>query len=501
MSQKIFQNETMASQRRVYFTAVADGSGDLDQDTPLTDATVGLFSVSLSKAGAASYQPFIGTTPIRGTTSPVATATSYTTATTSPASTEVGDLIIFFVWLTGTSMPTHTPNQADAVVFSTALSDGADNGRLTVGYRVATSAGAVAYTPFTSGGGSGAVASVTACVVLKAGFYDLTGITGSGSANTGTTAPNPPSVTLNQRKIVFAIGGWQLASSLDNTATPPSGYTSAVSLSGSNQTDFAAAYRLFGEPVATAEDPGTFTDTQTPNGTVGGSLAIKIVNPPNVVEVDAADQPGLFYLQLDESDSDTVPALIATVTSTNPGGNNVMKRRNIHVRIEASAGGVAPTAEEIADEIETRTLDVNVVSMETDTVDANALATDAVTEIANAIDSPTVEEIADEIETRTLDVNVVTIDPGAVSDIQGDILDELIDIGGLLHRNATVDNVVRSGGSLVSARLRIFANAAALAAAVVGAADDANGEIRRYAITGTVDGNGRMSSFKATQVL
>lgn len=72
-----------------------------------------------------------------------------------------------------------------------------------------------------------------------------------------------------------------------------------------------------------------------------------------------------------------------------------------------SAGGSAPTVEEIGDELETRSLTVGTI--ETDAIDANAIKADAVTKIQTGL----ADAIADEVETRTVSANVVEINGNA----------------------------------------------------------------------------------------
>ncbi len=79
---------------------------------------------------------------------------------------------------------------------------------------------------------------------------------------------------------------------------------------------------------------------------------------------------------------------------------------------------------------------------------------------------------------------------------------------GLLHHNSLVD-----GGAgeteptysitkvLLSARVRVFASAVALAAATKGAADGADSEVFRYVITGEDIGTGLMKSYQMSEAL
>ena len=120
---------------------------------------------------------------------------------------------------------------------------------------------------------------------------------------------------------------------------------------------------------------------------------------------------------------------------------------------------------------------------------------------------------------NTPDVNVVSEALGlATSTDVGDaetailaaldaIAADLLAIGGLLHRNSMVDGGAGqpgpsydANGNLLSARVRVFINAAALASATLGAADDVDEEVYRFTLTGTAASQ-KMASFQARQVL
>lgn len=116
---------------------------------------------------------------------------------------------------------------------------------------------------------------------------------------------------------------------------------------------------------------------------------------------------------------------------------------------------------------------------------------------------------ANEIEVRITDSTWYALTQVQIDSANGDVLTalaavaaSLVDVAGLLHKNSLVDNVVRdpSTGFMTSARLRIFADASALAAATVGAADNADSEIARFTITGTHTA-GLMTTFKASKAL
>lgn len=71
---------------------------------------------------------------------------------------------------------------------------------------------------------------------------------------------------------------------------------------------------------------------------------------------------------------------------------------------------------------------------------------------------------------------------------------------GLTLDNARVDECVYSAGKLTSSRIRVFADDTALTASTSGAADDADGEIARYATVTTYSGDD-MTSHKVTREL
>ncbi len=67
--------------------------------------------------------------------------------------------------------------------------------------------------------------------------------------------------------------------------------------------------------------------------------------------------------------------------------------------------------------------------------------------------------------------------------------------------NSMLDKFVYNGNKMAtSSRLRVFADATALAAAVPGHADNADGEIERYAVAGVDGGSGLPSSVTYTRV-
>ncbi len=89
---------------------------------------------------------------IRGSTAPVAGGT-----TTSPAGTEIGDCVIVFHWeRAGAGIPTFTLDSGNGYIEirNHSHNDGSTDGRLAVGYKIATAAGAQSYQAYTTSTGS-----------------------------------------------------------------------------------------------------------------------------------------------------------------------------------------------------------------------------------------------------------------------------------------------------------------------------------------------------------
>lgn len=89
--------------------------------------------------------------------------------------------------------------------------------------------------------------------------------------------------------------------------------------------------------------------------------------------------------------------------------------------------------------------------------------------------------------------------------VQASLTTALADLDRVLalqHRHTMLDNFVYGANNVVtSVRKRIFADAAALAAATPGAGNGADGEVKRYTCTAVDAGSGQISSFKQTENL
>lgn len=206
---------------------------------------------------------------VRGRTAPAAGLTS-----TSPASTQVGDLVLVFTFeRAGVGVPTHSLHSgADAFVVQQPHDDGSTDGRLSITRKTATQAGAQSYQGVTSSTGS--PVAWTGCVVVTAGTFAVGTVTGTGVSATGTGVPNPPLLTLGNTRdwLVLAISAWHHSASATITPTAPTNYANLIEVAGASNGDIACADRSL--TAAASEDPGTFGDNITPNGTASATIGI-----------------------------------------------------------------------------------------------------------------------------------------------------------------------------------------------------------------------------------
>ena len=200
-------------------------------------------------------------------------------AATSGAGTDIGDLVIVFTWeRAGAGIPTHTLQSGFTEILSHGHNDGSTDGRLSVAFKVATSAGSVSYQAYTTS--TGTPAWWTGLYILDAGTYSR-GILAASVTATGTGAPNPPAVlNLDSTKdyLAIAISAWHLSASQTLTPTAPSGYTNMVHVSGAATGDVAASSLAIAAGVISI-DPGAYADNQTPNGTCSITLAVPMASP------------------------------------------------------------------------------------------------------------------------------------------------------------------------------------------------------------------------------
>lgn len=198
-------------------------------------------------------------------------------ASTSPAGTQINDVVVIAVWSQGTTIPTHTlkTDKAYETVATRSYNDGTTDGILSVARVVADTAGAVAYTPYTI---AGATTGQTAagCFVVQRGTFNM-GTWPSATANLTTTGtPNPPAITgLTGDFLAFAVSGWHVTTAAATVTTAPTNYVEKLDgPTGTHVTHLALATRALTGLSGATEDPGTFTDNVTPNGS--GSITFAI---------------------------------------------------------------------------------------------------------------------------------------------------------------------------------------------------------------------------------
>lgn len=229
---------------------------------------------------------------VRGVTAPVIS----TGAATTPASTQVGDLVLFFVWSQGANSATltHTLQSGFTEIRQHAHDDGTTDGRLSVAYRVATATGANAHTPFVIANAT-ANQTTIGIVVLTVGTFDVSSLPpGNSSTLTTNAVPNPPIIpsagTLTGAYRVFAIGAWHVTTAATTAATVMANYAIDTQMANtSHVTHLAIASRAVTLAAGT-EDPGAWGDNVAPNGSVSMTIAVRGVATvfQRTVAVDAA---------------------------------------------------------------------------------------------------------------------------------------------------------------------------------------------------------------------
>jgi hypothetical protein len=216
----------------------------------------------------------------RGHSIPVIT----TGAVSSPSSTLVGDLLIFYVWSQGTTaFPTHTLTSGQDYFewLTWEHNDGSTDGRFSVAVKEAAVAGAQSYTPYSI---SGATANGTSIgvIVLEAGTWDavLTSAppaSQSAISQTNNAAPNPPARTgLTGDFLMHIVGAWHQSAAANTDANAPTNYVMRAENSPgtSHLAHLAICDRTLTGLSGATEDAAAITDNIAPNGTVAYSVAI-----------------------------------------------------------------------------------------------------------------------------------------------------------------------------------------------------------------------------------
>jgi hypothetical protein len=267
-----------------------------------------------------------------GVTVPIIT----TGAINQPSGTQVGDLVIFWLWsqAANSTTVTHTKN-ADAsyvTIRSAAHEDGTTDGRLTVGYRIATQAGTVAHTPYTVANAN-ANQTTGGAIALTAGTFDVSTLPpNNGASLTTTGVPNPPALAaLTGDYLVFALSAWHVTTAAATVATVMANYTlQTQNANTSHVTHTAVATRALTGLNNATEDPVAWaSDNVTPNGSISFTFAIRGATAPTehtstglaVTAAGAAAVSGSTRQTLSTSAVDGASAVVvsaSTVTGAGP---------------------------------------------------------------------------------------------------------------------------------------------------------------------------------------
>ncbi len=245
-------------------------------------ATASRLDYQLNLLGATDYRVW---TRMRHTTSTiygVATAPVASMTPTSAVSTGVGDLVIVTSFTRSTNgIPTHTLQAGFTQLTTQALDDGNDDARLSVAYRVVTTAGVQTYAAYAAGGGTG-LTSFSGITVVNAGHYDLANTSATGAVSVTSNAPDPSSIAVTVPSAVIAVGAWRLSGNDTITfnnvnAASPAGFIRQWEVAGSTTSELTAAIPIntLVTPADTTVDPSGFLDsTGFTTGTIGVTIAI-----------------------------------------------------------------------------------------------------------------------------------------------------------------------------------------------------------------------------------
>lgn len=187
-------------------------------------------------------------------------------------------------------------------------------------------------------------------------------------------------------------------------------------------------------------------------------------------EVHATNKPGLWYVVLPDaffsSGSGATVGDKITVYVDNTGGSEDMEGREIEIEVIEES---LPSNSDIA------AIKAKTDNLPPDPADASDIAA-SFTTVNTKLDA--------------LDVDITTL------------ISKADELAALLHKNSKLDNTTyNANGFMTAARLRTFVDATACNAAVDGAADNADGEVMRFLITGVEEGVAKVSSYKLTRVL
>lgn len=198
---------------------------------------------------------------VRGRTAPVAGL-----ATTATTATQVGDIVVVATWeRNGAGAATHTIQAGYNQIANVEHNDGSTDGRLSIAWTRAASAGSANYQAFTSSAGQTAA---TLSIVITGTDVSTGGITMNANSQVSSALPDPPisDTFASSDRLILVFAGWHLSASATVTPTAPTNWTNLQHLAGASLLEFASAER--GMTAQTAVNPGTFGDDVTPNGTL-----------------------------------------------------------------------------------------------------------------------------------------------------------------------------------------------------------------------------------------
>lgn len=214
----------------------------------------------------------MSTPTVRGTVAP-ATGNS----STSPAGTQVGDLVILILshaTAAGEDL-THTLQPGYTEITSVFVDNGLNDLRTSVAYTVATVAGAQSYTPYSAANGT----RNTGMIVVNVSTFDIASLILNTTSSISSNPPVCPSLSgLIGDYLCVTHGSWNLGSATANTAGTPSSplYTKQWELSGSSTNDQVLGTRSLVNQYEATVNSGNFSDTvATVFATTGISFAIR----------------------------------------------------------------------------------------------------------------------------------------------------------------------------------------------------------------------------------
>lgn len=196
------------------------------------------------------------------------------------ALTQIGDLVVSIFM--GDAPTLQSGFTAIVAPFGTSMN-------MAVAYKVAASAGAVAYQAYTLAGGVGSAS----LVVLKVGTFDVTRIASATASVGASTDPNPPAVTLyDSGTLVLIAGGAKYSASTSAIMSVQSPYLALADQGGSATYDQGSGYRIIGASASGAtEDPPAITGPASGINTEAHSVTIAFGGETRAAGLAASSTP------------------------------------------------------------------------------------------------------------------------------------------------------------------------------------------------------------------